>query len=89
MSLYQQLIETTVRAQEENDLPDFLAESIFNLADSVRGRKDVESMLALLVEQVSLYDTYAQTGYIGMGVDDKILTASIRRINDKLNSSKG
>ena len=37
-----------------------------------------------LIEQLSLYDTYGQTGYIGMGVNNNILESTIAAIEKKL-----
>jgi hypothetical protein len=40
--------------------------------------------IAELTEKVSQYDTFAQTGYIGMGVDNLILEESIKRFEHKI-----
>ena len=37
-------------------------------------------------EQVALYDTYGQTGYIGMGVSNDILEGTIRRLEQSLDA---
>ena len=45
-----------------------------------------------LTEQVGLYDTYGQTGYIGMGVSNDILEGTIRRLErslDAIQTDKG
>lgn len=84
MTLKEQLRLATIQAQNESDLPDFLAERIFSLMAELREGVLTDSDILDFIEQVSLYDAYAQTGYIGMGVDDKILAGSLRRLEEKI-----
>ena len=74
-------------AQEEQDLPDYFAARIMRiitlLHDSDGFRDEVEE----LIEQVGLYDTYAQTGYVGMGVDNHILDASLARLESMISQN--
>ena len=79
MPLLDELIAATRTAQQDDDLPDFLAERIFAVVDSLRGKQILLAEIRELTEQVTLYDTYAQTGYIGMGVNHFILEGTIRR----------
>lgn len=74
----------TVQAQRECDLPDYLAERLFQLSSDLQGTRVFDDELIALAEQVSLYDTYAQTGYIGMGVDNNILEGSICRLEERV-----
>lgn len=74
----------TIRAQQEDELPDFLAARIFAIADRSQVRRTLQADVEELIEQVSLYDTYGQTGYIGMGVNNVILEATVRRLEEKL-----
>jgi hypothetical protein len=78
LNLFDLLRQETITAQREADLPDFLARRIFALADNPH-RYPPEAISAL-IEQLRLYDTYAQTGYMGMGVNNAILEGSIRRL---------
>ena len=38
-----------------------------------------EDELEKLVEKVTLYDTYGQTGYLGMGVNNTILQKALEK----------
>lgn len=77
-----QLRKVTIRAQQENDLPDSLAERLFAIAE--RSNQGQAAQLQQLIEQVELYDTFAQTGYIGMGVDHVVLSATLDRLEQQL-----
>jgi hypothetical protein len=74
----------TVLAQQEDELPDFLAERIFSVTCRLQGRDVLQAEIEALIEQVTLYDTYGQTGYIGMGVSNDILEGTIRRLEQTL-----
>ena len=74
----------TVLAQQVDDLPDFLAKRIFSVARRLQGQGILQAEIESLIEQVGLYDTYGQTGYIGMGVSNHILEGTIRRIEQAL-----
>jgi hypothetical protein len=84
MDLWDKLRAVTMLAQDEENLPDFLAERIFTLVELSRNCKDMGNEIAELTEKVSQYDTFAQTGYIGMGVDNLILEESIKRFEHKI-----
>lgn len=69
-------------AQREQDLPDYLAEQIqFIIEDRERFSTRTQE-IEDLIEQVRLYDTYGQTGYIGMGVSNLILEKTLQRLID-------
>jgi hypothetical protein len=74
----------TVLAQQVDELPDFLAERIFSVACRLQGQEILQAEIEALIEQVGLYDTYGQTGYIGMGVSNDILEGTIRRLEQTL-----
>lgn len=80
MDQIEELLRVTRIAQEQQDLPDFIARRI----DQLASRLDVSSVprvdLAELTDQVADYDTYGQTGYLGMGVNHVILSATLDRI---------
>lgn len=80
------LLAATVRAQQVDDLPDFLAQRIFAMVDRLPGRDVMRAEIEALTEQVGLYDTYGQTGYIGMGVSNDILEGTIRRLEQSLDA---
>lgn len=84
MNLIRRLILAVLTAQQEDDLPDFLAARIFVVAEQLKGCQGLQPEIEELIEQLSLYDTYAQTGYIGMGVNNDILEGTIGRIDAKL-----
>lgn len=88
MDIWDKLRAVTILAQDEEDLPDFLAERIFTLVELSRNCKDMSNEINELTEKVSQYDTFAQTGYIGMGVDNLILEESIKRFENKINNFK-
>jgi len=74
----------TVKAQQEDDLPDFLAERIFAIAARLQDQLLLQEKIDELIEQLALYDTYGQTGYIGMGVNHSILEGTLSRIEKLL-----
>ena len=76
----------TVLAQQVDDLPDFLAQRIFAIVYKLQGREVMLAEIEALTEQVGLYDTYGQTGYIGMGVSNDILEGTIRRLEQSLDT---
>ena len=80
------LLAATVRAQQVDDLPDFLAQRIFAIVYRLQGREAMRAEIEALTEQVGLYDTYGQTGYIGMGVSNDILEGTIRRLEQSLDA---
>lgn len=75
------------QAEDENDLPDYLAARILVIADRTDLGKDDRDEIEKLIEQLGVYDTYGQTGYLGMGVNNLILEKTIERIEDHTGSS--
>ena len=86
MDLISRLNTATLTAQQEDDLPDFLAARVYAIAEQLEGRPGFQVEIEGLIEQLSLYDTYGQTGYIGMGVNNYILEGTIVRIEKKLSN---
>jgi hypothetical protein len=86
MDLISRLNAATLTAQQEDDLPDFLAARVYAVAERLAGRTVLQPEIEELIEQLSLYDTYGQTGYIGMGVNNYILEGTIVRIEKKLSN---
>ena len=84
MDILNRLQMATVKAQQEDDLPDFLAERIFTIVDSLQGQSILQAEIEELIEQLAFYDTYGQTGYIGMGVNNSILEGTLSRIEKSL-----
>lgn len=80
MDVFEQLQQVTVQAQAENDLPDVLAARLLRIAAEPEHYRSAAAAIADLVLQVAQYDTYAQTGYMGMGVNNAVLDGAIRRI---------
>ena len=88
MDIHEKLRAVTVIAQDEESLPDFLAERIFTLIKMSRQYQVINVEIAELAEMVSQYDTFGQTGYIGMGVDSLILEEQIKRLEKKIFSAR-
>jgi len=84
MDNFNRLQMATVKAQQEDDLPDFLAERIFAIAARLQDQLLLQEKIDELIEQLALYDTYGQTGYIGMGVNHSILEGTLSRIEKLL-----
>ena len=76
----------TSEAQQQFDLPDYLALRILAIADRLERCCQPPSNIDLLLEQIPLYDTYGQTGYLGMGVNHLILDKTIERIEGALDA---
>ncbi|MGK2905306.1 MAG: GSU3529 family protein [Desulfuromonadales bacterium] len=74
----------TAKARQQDDLPDYLAARIIAIADQMQNSRLLQDELDELIEQLGLYDTYGQTGYIGMGVNNLILEGTICRLEEKL-----
>ena len=74
----------TRNAQHEDDLPDFLAVRIFAISDQLSIGQQETTSIEKLIEQLKVYDTYGQTGYLGMGVNHIILEQTINQIEEKL-----
>ena len=84
MNLISRLNAATLTAQQEDDLPDFLAARVYAISEQLTASPIFQVDIEELIEQLSLYDTYGQTGYIGMGVNNYILEGTIGRIEKKL-----
>jgi hypothetical protein len=80
MDIFAELKNTTLAAQNEQELPDYLAAKVFAILDDPTPFRGREAELRELVDQLELYDTYGQTGYIGMGVDSVILTKTLKKL---------
>ena len=83
MDIFEQLRRVTEQARTENDLPDFLAERLLRVVERYGLYREHTLEVADLVQQVEQYDTYGQTGYMGMGVNNVILEGAIRRLEGK------
>lgn len=83
MELFTRLRTETVRASAESELPDFLAERLLAIAAQPIDYAEAGDEILTLLEMLPLYDTYGQTGYIGMGVSNLILEGAIRRTEAK------
>ena len=80
MTVFEKLQTVTEAAGNEQDLPDFLRDRIFEM---IRNREQffgLEKQIGDLAEMVTNYDTYGQTGYMGMGVNNVILEKALQRL---------
>lgn len=80
MTAFEKLRSVTEKAQKEQDLPDFLAERIYRIIENKERFHAREAEIDELAEKVSNYDTYGQTGYLGMGVNNVILEKTLNRL---------
>lgn len=69
MTVFDRLSDALEKAQAEQDLPNFIAKEISTVLQRRKDFTGRENELEELAEQISLYDTYGQTGYLGMGVN--------------------
>ncbi|MGC9519415.1 MAG: GSU3529 family protein [Desulfuromonadaceae bacterium] len=68
-------------AREEQELPNHLVgevELILRRRDIFHGRTQ---KIEELIHMLEVYDTYAQTGYTGKGVDSAILQGALNRMH--------
>ena len=79
MTVFDRLKAAMETAQAEQDLPDYLARYILTILQRQQDFAGREDELEKLVEQVTLYDTYGQTGYLGMGVNNTILQKALEK----------
>ena len=82
MTVFERLHSVTETAQNEQDLPDFLAKRIFWIIENRDRFHARETEIDDLAEQVANYDTYGQTGYLGMGVNTVILEKTLSRLEE-------
>ena len=80
MTIFEKLLAATETAQEEQDLPDFLAKRIFRIIENHDRYHARNVEIEDLVDKVMNYDTYGQTGYLGMGVNNIILEKTLYRL---------
>jgi hypothetical protein len=80
MTVFDELKDAMEAAQEEQDLPDYLARQILFIIESRERFRFREREVADLLDQVVIYDTYGQTGYLGMGVSNLILEKTLQRL---------
>ncbi|WP_305043750.1 GSU3529 family protein [Geoalkalibacter sp.] len=80
MDLMARLLLAVERAQAQNDLPDAFARRIARLAADPKSRALKAADLEDLIDKLGDYDTYGQTGYLGMGVNNVILERTLERL---------
>jgi uncharacterized protein (DUF3084 family) len=80
MGVFERLRRAMEAAQADQELPDYLAREIAAILDRQEEFARREAALEELVEKVTLYDTYGQTGYLGMGVNNVILQKALHRL---------
>ena len=80
MTIFDKLQSVTETANNEQDLPNYLAERIYRLIENQDRLNARNSEMEDLVDKVTNYDTYGQTGYLGMGVNSVILEKTLNRL---------
>ena len=83
MDVMNSLQQAVKRAQDQNELPDFLAARILRIAGQPDRYRALQADIERLIDQLADYDTYGQTGYLGMGVNNVILEKAIERLEEK------
>ena len=87
MTVFEKLQAVTEAAGNEQDLPDFLRDRIFEIILNRETYRGVEKQIEDLAEMVTNYDTYGQTGYMGMGVNNVILEKALQRLEAAQNQT--
>ncbi|QOX77565.1 hypothetical protein FY034_00940 [Trichlorobacter lovleyi] len=82
MTVFEKLQSVTEAAQNEQELPNFLAERIYWIIENRDRFHAREADILELAEKVTNYDTYGQTGYLGMGVNNVILEKALSRLEE-------
>lgn len=82
MDVFEQLKQAVRQARQENELPDHLAEAIFEIARQPEMYRGCSGLIGRLVKLLPDYDTYAQTGYLGMGVNDADIRMLLKAIEE-------
>lgn len=82
MTVFEKLHSVTETAQNEQELPDFLAERIYWIIENRDRFHYRNAEIEDLADKVSNYDTYGQTGYLGMGVNSVILEKALNRLEE-------
>ncbi|ACD94558.1 GSU3529 family protein [Trichlorobacter lovleyi] len=80
MTVFEKLQAATEIAQDEQELPDFLVKRISLIIKNQDRYHDRNAEIEDLVDKVTNYDTYGQTGYLGMGVNNVILEKTLNRL---------
>ena len=82
MTVFEKLLSVTETAQNEQDLPDIMAERIYSTIENQVRSHATKVEIDDLAEKVANYDTYGQTGYLGMGVNNVILEKTLNRLEE-------
>lgn len=80
MNVFDRLQQAVQRAQDDNELPDYLAARILRMVGQPDQYQALQADIERLIDQLADYDTYGQTGYLGMGVNNAILEKVIDRL---------
>jgi len=80
MTVFEKLQAATEIAQGGQELPDFLAKRIFLIIENQDRFHYRNAEIEDLVDKVTNYDTYGQTGYLGMGINNVILEKALNRL---------
>lgn len=80
MNIFERLHAALENARTEQDLPDYIAHDVETILKRRSDFAPREAELERLIEMLNIYDTYGQTGYLGMGVDSVILQGAIDKL---------
>ena len=80
MEVFERLEHVLRRAEDEQELPDYLSEMAQKIIENSENYSDCLYKISELADLLEEYDTYAQTGYIGMGVDSNVMERALREL---------
>jgi hypothetical protein len=80
MNIFERLHAALENARAEQDLPDYIAHDVETILQRRPDFAPREAELERLIEMLNIYDTYGQTGYLGMGVDSVILKGALDKL---------
>jgi hypothetical protein len=83
MDIFSRLRSATLLAGQENELPNFFSERLLAITSSPQYYPNVTEDILKIIDMLSEYDTYAQTGYMDMGVSNVILEAALKQLETK------
>lgn len=83
MDVFARLRSAALLAGRENELPDFFTDRLLAVASSPHNYTDATEQILEIIDMLPEYDTYAQTGYMGMGVSNSILEAALKRLESQ------
>lgn len=79
-NLIKEMMDLAHKANEEQSMPNYLLEKIELISDKTELHESKEKEIEFLNEKLSIYHTYAQTGYLGGGYTPFDIEESLKEI---------